>query len=166
MAHIKLKKLIGIQVNGKKAVTNVSKASEEILLKEGINGLTDKDQKIVFAGQDYKGTFKATKDMESTGTGPTLKKTIEGELELYLERPENHFTIKDVQIKTNSTTHALSANGKEATIELIKTTDNKVTEKDSGWFTTELTGTAGSLKFGEWSDYDLPNQSYVDISFA
>ncbi|APR98837.1 hypothetical protein [Wolbachia endosymbiont of Folsomia candida] len=146
MAHIKLKKLTGIKVGD-----NTTTASADF--QAHVNGLAA-SKTIVFAGNDYKGTFKSG----------TTKGT--GDLDLYFEGPENHFEIKDVKINMSSTTHTLSANSKEATIELIKTTDNKVTEKDSGWFTTELTGTAGSLKFGEWNDFDLSNQSYVDISFT
>jgi hypothetical protein len=158
-AQIKLKKLSGIQVNNKKAVVDgtSSPGGTETLLNTGINALNTANQKIVFAGQDYKGTF--------TITDPKASNAIPGDLELYLERPDNHFTIKDIKINKNGS-HTLTNNGKDATIELTGTTNNAVTEKDSGWFATELSGTATALKFGEWNDYNLPDKCYVDISFA
>ncbi|WP_168464225.1 hypothetical protein [Wolbachia endosymbiont of Ctenocephalides felis wCfeT] len=165
-AKIKLKKLTGITVNGKKAVTIVSNTAEETLLDEGIRNLAN-DQEIVIVGQDYKGTFTIT----DSGTG-------KGSLKLHLERPENCFTITGIKIN-KSGANALTNNGKDATIALKALGSDKITiiEKDNSWFTTGLTlngivpvndpqGISSSLKFGEWNDYDLPDKCYVDISFS
>lgn len=148
-AQIKLKKLTGINSGDKKVVTTVANVQKET----SISAIgTDK---LVFAGQDYKGT------LDNSGTGT---------LTLELERPENHFTITGVKVKTSGSTHTLENNGKDATVEIVVTSP-AITEKDSGWFTTQLdlkglTATGSSLKFGEWNDYDLPDKCYVDISFA
>ncbi|MBV0899665.1 MAG: hypothetical protein KTV77_02785 [Wolbachia endosymbiont of Fragariocoptes setiger] len=154
---IKLKKLSGIMVNNEVINTNnISKFQEKI------NDLRE-DQKIIFAGQDYKGTFN-----NSNPTG-----SREGILELELERPENQFKIEGIKINI---TGSHSFNGKDAEIHLSNSSSNqdklRITEKDSGWFTTQLNlkdipiSSESSLKFGEWNDYDLPDKSYVEITFT
>lgn len=179
-AQIKLKKLTDIQVNGKKVVAdNASPTGTEIFLKVGINALGN-NEKIVFAGHDYKGTF--------TASGPKALDAIAGKLELCLERPDNCFVIDGVKINVHATNGAHTfTTGKDggATIGLVfnnqgtnsnpgRAADDKltITEKDSGWFTTGLTlngitPTAGSsLKFGEWNDFDLPDKCHVHIDFV
>jgi hypothetical protein len=161
-AEIKLKKLSGVNIesgasNGTKTQMTTNNQGN---FSTTINSLSHTNNKIVFAGQDYKGTFTAT-----NGNG-------KGDLELYLERPENHFTIKDVKIN-KSGSHTFTCTGKNCEAKIDLTTGPlSITEQDSGWFTTGLTlnnfTPAGdsSLKFGEWNDFDLPDKCYVEINFV
>lgn len=174
VAKIELKKLIGIQVNGKKVVadgTN-SPGPKETLLKKGIDDLGNSGE-IVFAGYDYKGTFKADEEFAATKPGGNASKLHKGVLELHLERPDNIFTIKDVKIDMTGN-HTFPGTSKDAvtTILLSDANNISITEQDSGWSTAGLTLNAitpaagSSLKFGEWNESDLSGKCHVNIDFV
>lgn len=176
-AKIELKKLIGIQVNGKKVVADgtSSPGPKETLFKKGIDDLGNSGE-IVFAGYDYKGTFKADEEFAITKSpGGNPNKLHKGVLELRLERPDNIFTIKDVKIDMAGN-HAFTGTGKDDMATIILSHNNldkiSITEDDSSWSTTglrlnDITPAVGSsLKFGEWNDFDLPDKCHVNIDFA
>lgn len=153
-AQIKLKKVTGINEGNKKVVATVVDNQKEMLISSiGAN-------KLVFVGQDYKGT------LDNSAAGG------KGTLELSLDGPGNSRTIEGVKIKSPGT-HSLSSNGKDAVIE-IEVKDPKISEKDTNWLTTQLNlgkfdvGTIAApstIKFGEWNSYDLDGYAYVEITF-
>lgn len=163
VAQIKLRKITGIKV-GDNSSTDSSNFPNQI------NGLQQGKQ-IIFAGNDYKGDFKVTQLTDVTfydkSNNQVVRPAIIGNLELYLEKPENHFSIQQVHINKQGS-HSMSTDKKEVTIQLLDHTRRhpEIQEKDTGYFTTELSGNIKSLKFSDWSDYDFSDKSYVDISFV
>ncbi|WP_341807906.1 hypothetical protein [Wolbachia endosymbiont (group E) of Neria commutata] len=150
-AKIELKKLIGMSIVDGATQTVINEFPSDTA--GNIPNIHIK--KLVFAGQDYKGI------LDNEGKDAATGKHTVGTLELCLERPDNCFKIEGVKVK--GTSHKYHKKGAEIDITV---TSPKITEKDSGWFTTELTATPNTLKFGEWNDFDLSDKCHVNIDFA
>ncbi|MDG7052478.1 MAG: hypothetical protein LKM45_01150 [Wolbachia endosymbiont of Alcedoecus sp.] len=161
MAHITLRKLTGIQTNhigdDNKIITN--KLDSTSNFSETINGLAGK--KLVFAGQDYKGTLDIPTDEAKSGT-----------LELYLKGPDDYLKIEGVNVTKSTSTNPHTLSEGTATIYIASARSGlNILERNNEWLTTQLdmqgvTAVNSSIKFGEWNNYDLPDKCHVEINFA